>query len=70
MVTDQYLVTDAANYFVEITVPDHFAKNHTAADTTVSFINWAVVGIHCVEAAINQTVVHLVDRFACQANSD
>ena len=39
MVTDQYLVTDAANYFVEITVPDHFAKNHTAADTTVSFIN-------------------------------
>ena len=39
MVTDQYLITDAANYFVEITVPDHFAVNHAAAGTTVSFIN-------------------------------
>ena len=55
MITNQSkkLVTKAANYMVEITVPDQLAENHTAAGTTVSFINWAVVSIHCVEAAIN-----------------
>ena len=39
--TDQFtnLVTDATNYFVDITVPEHLAEKLTAAGATVSFVN-------------------------------
>ena len=39
--TDQFtnLVTDATNYFVDITVPEHLSEKLTAAGATVSFVN-------------------------------
>jgi hypothetical protein len=40
-ITDQSknLVAEAANYLVDITVPDHLAENLTAAGATANFVN-------------------------------